>query len=267
MMNEIINVHGTQLPVVEFNGCRVVTLAMVDSVHQRPEDTAGRNFRANRERFVEGEDFFVASSDEIRRINTDAIPQALRRHDVTLLTEGGYLMLVKSFTDDLAWQVQRELVNSYFRKKEAASLTPAQMFLQSAQVMAEIERRQLEQAETVARIELRIDEVEQKTQVLPTCPTHAEPITKIRRRINEKYGLPSRIIDEVMRQSPYSPKPAGTVRNSREEADGATYEVFWIKDVNQIFKRFMSECEAVTSTQCVHPFIEGRFKVSLRDAA
>ncbi len=33
----------------------------------------------------------------------------------TFLTETGYLMLVKSFTDDLAWSVQRELVNNYFR--------------------------------------------------------------------------------------------------------------------------------------------------------
>lgn len=32
-----------------------------------------------------------------------------------LITETGYLMLVKSFTDDLAWKVQRELVDSYFR--------------------------------------------------------------------------------------------------------------------------------------------------------
>ncbi|OSM07623.1 hypothetical protein MAIT1_05002 [Magnetofaba australis IT-1] len=31
-----------------------------------------------------------------------------------LLTQSGYLMLVKSFTDDLAWRVQRELVNRYF---------------------------------------------------------------------------------------------------------------------------------------------------------
>ncbi|HNQ43870.1 MAG TPA: hypothetical protein PKI59_05545 [Candidatus Cloacimonadota bacterium] len=30
-------------------------------------------------------------------------------------TESGYLMLVKSLTDDLSWAVQRELVNSYFR--------------------------------------------------------------------------------------------------------------------------------------------------------
>lgn len=38
--------------------------------------------------------------------------------DLTLITETGYLMLVKSFTDELAWKVQRELVDSYFNKKE-----------------------------------------------------------------------------------------------------------------------------------------------------
>ena len=38
----------------------------------------------------------------------------LFRSDVTLLTKMGYLMLVKSFTDDLAWMVQRQLVKSYF---------------------------------------------------------------------------------------------------------------------------------------------------------
>ena len=38
-----------------------------------------------------------------------------------VVTESGYLMLVKSFTDDLAWQVQRQLVNTYFRKSEESS--------------------------------------------------------------------------------------------------------------------------------------------------
>lgn len=37
---------------------------------------------------------------------------------LVLLTESGYLMLVKSFTDDLAWKVQRQLVKTYFSWKE-----------------------------------------------------------------------------------------------------------------------------------------------------
>lgn len=39
-------------------------------------------------------------------------------NSLILITESGYLMLVKSFTDDLAWKVQRELVNSYFKLRE-----------------------------------------------------------------------------------------------------------------------------------------------------
>lgn len=114
-----VQVNGFSLPVVEINGQRVVTLSMIDSVHERPEGTAGRNFRENRDRLIEGVDYFRASSDEIRRNNKNAIPDSLRRRDVVLLAEQGYLMLVKSLTDDLAWEVQRELVNCYFRARKA----------------------------------------------------------------------------------------------------------------------------------------------------
>lgn len=62
-----------------------------------------------------------------------------------------------------------------------------------------------------------------------------------------------------MRQSPYAPKPAGMVRNEREEAKGGTYAVYWIKDVNACFKRFASECTRVTATKVTHPFIAERF--------
>ena len=39
-----------------------------------------------------------------------------------LFTESGYLMIVKVFTDELAWNVQRQLVNAYFRVKEEQPL-------------------------------------------------------------------------------------------------------------------------------------------------
>lgn len=77
-------------PEIIHNGQRVITLSSMDTVHQRPEGTAGRNFRANTDKLIEGEDFFRVSSDEIRRNNPGAIPDALRRDDVVLLTESGY---------------------------------------------------------------------------------------------------------------------------------------------------------------------------------
>lgn len=37
------------------------------------------------------------------------------------MTERGYLMLVKAFTDDLSWKVQDELISGYFKAKELAT--------------------------------------------------------------------------------------------------------------------------------------------------
>ena len=45
---------------------------------------------------------------------------------LTLITESGYLMLVKSFTDDLAWDVQRQLVNLYFRVQSQTAIVPVE---------------------------------------------------------------------------------------------------------------------------------------------
>ncbi len=45
------------------------------------------------------------------------------------MTESGYLMLVKSFTDDLAWEVQRQLVSSYFRVRQLVDDLSPQMKL------------------------------------------------------------------------------------------------------------------------------------------
>jgi len=104
--------HSIQ--VKEFRGQRVVTFRDVDELHKRPEGTARKRFNDNRKHFIEGEDYFVRNPDEARREFGIIAPNGL-----VLLTESGYLMLVKSFTDDLAWQVQRALVKSYFRAKEA----------------------------------------------------------------------------------------------------------------------------------------------------
>lgn len=108
-MNEII-ICDTALGIKEYNGQRVVTLKDIDTVHQRSEGTARRNFNTNKKHFIEGTDYFVRNSYEAKNEFNLVAPNGL-----VLVTESGYLMLAKSLTDDLAWQVQRELVKSYFR--------------------------------------------------------------------------------------------------------------------------------------------------------
>jgi hypothetical protein len=119
-MTNLVSINGTDVPVLHFSGQRVVTLAMVDAVHGRPEGTARKRFNGNRHRFIECEDFYEVTASEIR---TQSLGEAFaaRTPKGILLTETGYLMLVKSFTDDLAWQVQRQMVNAYFTTRNLAA--------------------------------------------------------------------------------------------------------------------------------------------------
>lgn len=113
-MNEIIKINNHDVAAKEYNGLRIVTFKDIDTVHERADGTAKRNFNANKKHFVEGVDFFTVCADEIRTNKIMDISEKAHQ-DMVLVTESGYLMLVKSFTDDLAWEVQRQLVNSYFK--------------------------------------------------------------------------------------------------------------------------------------------------------
>ncbi len=130
-----IVIQETEIQIKEYQGKRVVTFKDIDKVHQRPEGTARKRFNDNRKHFIAGTDFFVRKTDEAQREFGVTAPNGL-----ILITESGYLMLVKSFTDDLAWKVQRELVNSYFRFEEIQEcfVVPVDACLEAAKIMASV---------------------------------------------------------------------------------------------------------------------------------
>lgn len=113
----VMNVQGTPLLVKDYKGVRVVTFRDVDMVHKRTPGTARKRFNDNRSHFIENVDFYkVNEASEIRTLGISR-PQGGVPNEIIVVTETGYLMLVKSFTDELAWKVQRELVDSYFRAR------------------------------------------------------------------------------------------------------------------------------------------------------
>ncbi len=122
MTNAIMTINNTELPIREYAGKRVVTLSDIDSVHNRREGTAKRNFNVNKKHFIQGEDYYKICADEIRTHKIADISNKAHE-DMILITETGYLMLAKSFTDNLAWEVQRRLVTGYFRTKDSAVVT------------------------------------------------------------------------------------------------------------------------------------------------
>ena len=113
-MSEVIAIVNTEMQIREYNGQRVVTFKDIDTVHQRKPGTAKASFRRNKKYFQEETDYVVLARNSIGTLSTiENIPPK----GITLLTESGYLMIVKTFTDDRSWKVQRELVNTYFRAK------------------------------------------------------------------------------------------------------------------------------------------------------
>lgn len=129
-MNEILVIEGTQIERIEYNGQPVLSLPMVDAVHQRPERTAVKAFSRNKDKFIQGVDYYNLPYSEWSNLRGHEMPhhggqmphqkitKKGHKGDMTFLTLSGYLMLVKTFTDDLSWKVQRMLVEGYFKLKE-----------------------------------------------------------------------------------------------------------------------------------------------------
>lgn len=168
-MNDVMNICGTDVVIKEWHGKRVVTFKDIDMVHQRPEGTARKRFNDNRKHFVSGVDYFKVKCSEVRPFFGQTLPNGFNPNgDVTLITESGYLMLVKSFTDDLAWKVQRELVDSYFRIREhiepvkqdiQVSAMQPEVFLEAARIMASVPDSQRYVINCLRHIVPDIDEV------------------------------------------------------------------------------------------------------------
>ncbi len=116
-------VNDVALVCKTYKGQRVVTLEDIDNVHNRIDGTARKRFNDNKKHLIENEDYFLIVRKDLRPIfglNSNKPLRGNPNIKMPLLTESGYLLLVKSFTDDLAWYVQRKLVNSYFKLKEVS---------------------------------------------------------------------------------------------------------------------------------------------------
>ena len=140
-------------------------------------------------------------------------------------------------------------------------LSQLEIIAHSALALVEHEKKLTALEQSHAELESKVQKLQESTSILPARPTNAENISYIRQRINKKYGLPARIVNDVLYSFPYAPKPAGQVRNSHENAGNATYTVWYSSDVTKLFNRFVAECVMATKTQAVHPLIDGRFKL------
>ncbi|MBF1203088.1 MAG: ORF6N domain-containing protein [Fusobacterium periodonticum] len=164
MNNNLVKINEEEIIVKEYENQRVVTAWDIAKVHNREVREVNQQFNRNKEKLIEGEDYFSLTPIEFSKsqiVIQEFIPNSVK--EIILFSESGYLMLVKTFTDDLSWDIQRQLVKGYFKLKEnnQKSLTLPQQLLAQAQYLVEIDNR-VSVVEDKIDNEIRVDNGEQR---------------------------------------------------------------------------------------------------------
>lgn len=190
-VNAIIPIGNHEISLKIYNGQRVVTFKDIDMVHERPEGTARVTFNKHKDRFVLGEDYFVCQAYEAKERFGIIAPNG-----VALITEQGYLMLVKPFGDDLSWNVQRQLVNTYFKIKETVNeeFSPELQALQG--ILDQMKRNEIENKERDRKIaqaketaDKAVETTERmKDELISPFDNWREDVNKKVRRISQESG-------------------------------------------------------------------------------
>ena len=118
-MYDIITINNKEIKVKEYNGERVITAWDIAELHEREISKINENFKYNINRFTKNKDYYVLKRSEFSESDFQVqnfIPNNVK--EIILFTQLGYLLLTKTFTDDLSWKIQSILIESYFKLKE-----------------------------------------------------------------------------------------------------------------------------------------------------
>jgi hypothetical protein len=119
-LKDYVKVNNQDLEIKEYNNQRVITPIEISKIHEKPIKAVNQQIERNKHHLIENVDYFIITREqsEVTACDFKKYFNSNRQKELYLITEMGYLMLVKSFVDDLSWTVQRQLVNTYFKMKQ-----------------------------------------------------------------------------------------------------------------------------------------------------
>ena len=159
---ELVKIEEKEIIKNEFKEQRVLTIWDIAKLHERKPREITQNLKYIKDKMILGEDYFLIPKDKISEskiLIQDFIPNNVKI--IPLFTESGYLMLVKTFNDDLSWKIQRMLIKSYFKIKELQQnefkvpKTFKEALLLAVEQQEEIERLEIENKEKQELIEIQ----------------------------------------------------------------------------------------------------------------
>lgn len=110
------------LPSLTHNHLPVITTELLAELYGTERQRLTNNFNRNKERFIEGEHFFLIEGDELRELknrNSLRVSVKIARNvrSLILWTERGAARHAKMLETDQAWEVFEKLEDCYFNQK------------------------------------------------------------------------------------------------------------------------------------------------------
>ena len=204
-MNNIVKIKETEILIKEYRGQRVVTSWDIAKVHNKEVREINQIFKNNQHRFILNKDYFSISINEIPESfkMIQKIPNNVK--EILVFTESGYLLLTKPFTDDLSWDVQRQLVESYFTLKVIKTLSEKQTYIYNI-IMANDD---LSKAIAINEYETKyVKPLEKKGEYVDNVLNSESLLTTT--IIGKDFGLSAKKLNEILSQGKIIYKQSGT---------------------------------------------------------
>ena len=146
------------LQIIEHEGIRVLTTKQLAEAYETTETNIKTNFNRNKERFIEGRDYYLLKSAELKEFKnyvTDSNLVDSRAPQLYLWTERGANRHSKILDTDMAWKQFDVLEETYFKVK---SMSAMQLLKLQNQALVEVD-------EKVEHIDSRVTNLENTTTV------------------------------------------------------------------------------------------------------
>ena len=154
-----VTVANTDLQIVEHNKERVLTTDQLAQAYECEGRNISDNFKNNESRFEEGKHYFKLEGAELKAFKrySENIGLPINKFASTLYlwTRRGASRHCKMLGTDKAWDMFDCLEENYFNPKQ--TMTAADMFLQNAILLKQLETKQQEQQEILEKQQSELD--------------------------------------------------------------------------------------------------------------
>ncbi len=186
---ELQTINAESLPVIEWQGVRVVTTEILAVGYGTEDKNIRMNLANNRDRFIEGVHVFILEGEALREFKNRANSVGSvgkNARSLTLWAERGAARMSKIVDTDEAWSFFEKMEHSYFHVRETALAIPDLSRLDILQMAIESEQGRLAEKN-------RADEAERTKALIgsrreATAMARASVAIRERNKLAEKLG-------------------------------------------------------------------------------